>query len=200
MAGRVGTSADTIPYYERIGVLPEAGRNPAGHRLPDETEVERVAFAKRAQRFGLQLDEIRELLDNRQRGLCPCGHADDLFLGRLDEIEQQLRSLAALRDEIREFLADDRNGEGWPCGDEFIQLPAGQVGTVRPPRRGRDPQLSTGKQRRFGADRLGTGVSAAGGTEAIALPESRATRRRRGRRPRTRPCWQVRPGPAPAVA
>lgn len=123
LARRVGTSADTIRYYERIGVLPEADRSPAGYRLFDETDVERVGFVKRAQRFGLQLDDIRVLLEIRERGLCPCGHANDLLVGRLEEIEQQLRSLAALRDDIRDLLADDRDDEGcWPCGDQLIQL------------------------------------------------------------------------------
>lgn len=124
LARRAGTSADTIRYYERIGVLPEAERSPAGYRLFDETDVDRVAFVKRAQRFGLQLDEIRELTDIRERGLCPCGHANDLLIVRLDELEQQLRSLTALRDDIRSLLADDRDGdEGcWPCGGQFIQL------------------------------------------------------------------------------
>ena len=123
LARRAGTSADTIRYYERIGVLPEADRSPAGYRLFDETDVDRVAFVKHTQRFGLQLDEIRELLDIRERGLCPCGHANDLLVVRLDELEQQLRSLTALRDDIRGLLADDREGDGcWPCGDQLIQL------------------------------------------------------------------------------
>lgn len=123
LARRVGTSADTIRYYERIGVLPEAERSPAGYRLFDDTDVDRIAFVKRAQRFGLQLDEIRELLDIRERGLCPCGHADELLVGRLDELEQQLQSLTALRDDIRGLLAGDRDGDGcWPCGDQLIQL------------------------------------------------------------------------------
>lgn len=123
LARRVGTTADTIRYYERIGVLPEADRSPAGYRLFDETDVDRVAFVKRAQRFGLQLDEIRELLDIRERGLCPCGHANDLLVVRLDELEQQLRSLTALRNDIRGLLADDRDGDGcWPCGDQLIRL------------------------------------------------------------------------------
>ena len=123
LARRVGTSADTIRYYERIGVLPEADRSPAGYRLFDEGDVDRVAFVKRAQRFGLQLDEISELLDIRERGLCPCGHADELLADRLEEIEEQMRSLIALRDDIRGLLADDRDGDGcWPCGDQLIQL------------------------------------------------------------------------------
>lgn len=123
LARRSGTSADTIRYYERIGVLPEAERSPAGYRLFDDTDVDRVAFVKRAQRFGLQLDQIRELLDIRERGLCPCGHANDLLVDRLGELEQQLRSLTALRDDIRGLLAGDRDGDGcWPCGDQLIQL------------------------------------------------------------------------------
>jgi DNA-binding transcriptional MerR regulator len=125
LARRVGTSADTIRYYERIGVLPEAERSPAGYRLFGEDDVERVAFVKRAQRFGLQLDEIRELLDIRERGLCPCGHAHDLLTDKLTEIEQQLRSLTDLRDDIRQLIAGGDLEDAvdyWPCRGQLIQL------------------------------------------------------------------------------
>lgn len=124
LANRAGTSADTIRYYERIGLLPEAARSPAGYRLFGEEDVERVVFIKRAQRFGLQLDDIGELLDIRRRGLCPCGHARQLLKDKLTGIEQQIRSLQALYDDVASLLEGGAAGDAasWPCGDELIQI------------------------------------------------------------------------------
>lgn len=60
LARRTGTTADTVRYSERIGLLPAAERSHAGYRLFGQDALERVAFVRRAQRFGLQLDEIRD--------------------------------------------------------------------------------------------------------------------------------------------
>lgn len=46
-----------------------------------------MRFIKGAQRIELHLKEIKELLDIRDRGLCPCGHAEDLLNRRVSEID-----------------------------------------------------------------------------------------------------------------
>lgn len=65
--GRV--SPDTVRYYEKIGLMPETERSASGYRLYGDAAVERPRFIKRAQRFGLRLEAIGELLNIRQRGL-----------------------------------------------------------------------------------------------------------------------------------
>lgn len=127
LARRVGTSPDTIRYYERIGLLPSA-RSPVGYRLFDDQNVERVHFVKRAQRFGLQLDEIRELLDIRERGLCPCGHAKQLLSDKLAEINSHLEQLSQLRDDVQDLLHKNLSADAegcWPCGTQLIQIDPG---------------------------------------------------------------------------
>jgi DNA-binding transcriptional MerR regulator len=124
LAREVDTSADTIRYYERIGLLPDVDRNHSGYRVFGEADLERVRFVKRAQRFGLRLDEIRELLDVRDRGLCPCGHAHSLLERRSAEIEGQLAELQRLLGDIQGILATGRSADaaGWPCGSRLVRL------------------------------------------------------------------------------
>lgn len=134
LAERVGTSADTVRYYERIGVLPEAERSPGGYRLFDEDDVDRLRFVKRAQRFGLRLDDIRELLGIRERGLCPCGHARELLETELREVEKQVAALGRLADEIRSLLDAGTTSDGWPCRSGPLTItprPAGATATAR---------------------------------------------------------------------
>ncbi|MDP9021420.1 MAG: heavy metal-responsive transcriptional regulator [Actinomycetota bacterium] len=123
-AARAGTTADTVRYYERIGLLPEPRRSDSGYRLFGEHDVERLHFVKRAQSFGLHLDEIAALVRARDRGLCPCGHARELLTDRLAEIEEQLESLSRLRDEIHTMLDEGAvAGDGcWPCGSSLLQI------------------------------------------------------------------------------
>ncbi len=125
MGRRTGTTPDTIRYYQRIGLLPDVDRSPAGYRLFTDTDVERLTFIKRAQRFGPQLDQISELLGVRDRGLCPCGHARGLLTRRLEELDEKMESLARLRADIEHLLHRDSPSEpdeAWPCGSGLIDI------------------------------------------------------------------------------
>lgn len=104
LADRVGTSADTVRYYERIGLLPEPDRSASGYRVYDDDAVERLRFIKHAQRFGLRLEEIGELLDIREKGLCPCGHTRTLLERRLAQLDDDMATITRLRGDIAEML------------------------------------------------------------------------------------------------
>ena len=126
LADEVGTSPDTVRYYERIGLLPETERSPSGYRLYGDEAVERLRFIKRAQRFGLRLEAIGELLEVRQRGLCPCGHTRRLLEDRVAELDEEMSSLARLREDISQMLdelpASPPVSAGWQCTSDLIQI------------------------------------------------------------------------------
>jgi DNA-binding transcriptional MerR regulator len=122
LARRTGIPADTIRYYERAGLLPAPARSPAGYRQYDDGIVERLHFIKGAQRLGLRLREIAELLTVRDRGACPCGHAAALARRHISEIDAQMIWLASIREELAR-LADDCAAAcpdvAWPCEAQF---------------------------------------------------------------------------------
>jgi len=128
LAQQTGISADTIRYYDRAGLLPPAARSPAGYRQYDPAAAERLRFIKGAQRFGLRLREIAELLAVRDRGACPCGHAEALVRRRLAEVDAELARLAEVRAALAQLAADcaadacpDQDQDGaWPCEVQFI--------------------------------------------------------------------------------
>lgn len=125
LADRVGSTPSALRYYERIGLLPEPKRSDGGYRLYDEVAEERVRFIKRAQRFGLRLDEISELLAIRERGMCPCGHTRGLLAARLAEIDEEMAGLESLRRDISRMVddlptADDDSG--WSCSGGLVSL------------------------------------------------------------------------------
>ncbi|MBA3728592.1 MAG: heavy metal-responsive transcriptional regulator [Actinobacteria bacterium] len=129
LAAAVGVSRDTIRYYERSGLLPPAHRDPNGYRLYEAQEADRLRFIRGARRLGLKLRDIRDLLIVRDRGLCPCGHTSALIRDRLAELDADLKRLEALRHELvalsKHVPFGVRNGDGWPCEREFIQLGKG---------------------------------------------------------------------------
>ena len=104
LADAVGASADTIRYYERAGLLPPPERTTSGYRAYDATAVERLRFIQGAQRLGLRLADIRDLLAVRDTGSCACGPAEDLLSHRLAEVDAQIAALTALRREMTAML------------------------------------------------------------------------------------------------
>jgi DNA-binding transcriptional MerR regulator len=131
LAATVGVGPDTIRFYEREGLIPEAERTASGYRVYDEGIVQRLRFIRGSQRIGLRLREIKGLLEVMDRGLCPCGHARHLVTARIAELDQQIAELRVLRDHLARLSEDvgpDRCTPGvWPCEQEFLQREGGDA-------------------------------------------------------------------------
>lgn len=104
LAARVGVTPDTIRYYEREGLLPQAPRTGGGYRMYDRRALTDLAFILKAQAAGLALREIREVLQICAEGRAPCDHVRATVRGRLDEVERRMRDLHALRTSLRATL------------------------------------------------------------------------------------------------
>ena len=125
IAGRAGLTPATVRYYEQLGLLPPPERTQSGYRQYDENTADRLRFIKGAQRFGLRLEEIRELLDIQDRGQCPCGHTQDLLRARVAEVDEEMRRLRRLRKDLLHMIeradCDAPTSMSWPCAAEFIE-------------------------------------------------------------------------------
>jgi DNA-binding transcriptional MerR regulator len=100
----LGVSADTLRYYEKIGLLPRISRSASGIRRYGEKDLSRLRFIQRAQKMGFSLSEIAQLLamrDNPQRAR---ESVRKLTAAKLDEVETRLEELTLLRNEMRLLL------------------------------------------------------------------------------------------------
>jgi len=114
LAERIGVNPKTIRYYETIGLLPEPKRRPSGYRTYDPDDLERVAFIRRAQQFGLRLDAIGETLALRDRGERPCEYVLGAVRRKLDDLDRRIAELNAARGQLAALLA---RAEKLPTGD-----------------------------------------------------------------------------------
>jgi DNA-binding transcriptional MerR regulator len=105
LAARTGVRTDTVRYYEREGLLPVPQRTDGEHRRYGPADVDRLLFIRGAQRLGLRLAEIRELLAVRDTGTCPCQPAEGLLRRHVTEIDTEIGRMAALRAELLGMLA-----------------------------------------------------------------------------------------------
>ena len=106
LAGLAGVSRDTLRHYERKGVLPRALRGQNGYRQYPPEALQRVQLVRRALSVGFTLDELAKVLKVRDAGGAPCEDVRRLAAQKLVNVQDQLRELTTLRDELQETLSD----------------------------------------------------------------------------------------------
>ena len=109
LADRLGVNPKTIRYYESIGLLPEPERTASGYRDYDEGAVDQLTFIRTAQRLGVTLDEVKEILGLRERGEAPCAYVRGVLDTQVDTIDRRIAELQALRGQLTELAAEADN-------------------------------------------------------------------------------------------
>ena len=72
VARATGVSPDTLRHYERRGLLPPPVRTNAGYRRYSQSTVARVELIQRALVIGFSLEELVDVLAERDSGGAPC--------------------------------------------------------------------------------------------------------------------------------
>ena len=101
MAKHVNLSADTLRYYEKIGLMPKIARSSSGIRVYTDKDASRLKFVKRAQRMNFTLAEIGQLLEMRESPQSVRNEVRALTQQKLLQVEEQLEELTTLRNEMR---------------------------------------------------------------------------------------------------
>jgi len=105
VAQATGVSAKTIRYYEQVGVLPIAGRTPAGYRQYTQSGVDRLLFIRRARALGLSLRHARALsaaLDGPRGAVRP--QLRQLVRTQLAAVKQRAVELEGLQRHLERVL------------------------------------------------------------------------------------------------
>ncbi len=90
-------SADTLRYYERVGLLPSVNRTDSGIRDYDELDLRRVSFIKCMRSAGLPIEVLIEYFDLVQQG-------DTTIDARKEILVEQREQLMARMKEMQETL------------------------------------------------------------------------------------------------
>lgn len=98
-----GVNIETIRYYERIDLLPEPGRTPAGYRQYGPEHIRRLSFIRKGRDLGFNIEAIRALLRLAEHPDNPCQDADQMASEHLAEVERKIEELGRLRDALREM-------------------------------------------------------------------------------------------------
>jgi len=104
LAQATGTSPKTIRFYEEVDLLPPARRAENGYRLYGHEDVQRLRFIRNARNLDFSLDDLKEILALRERGEAPCRHVVNLLQVKSVEIEERIRQLYELQQELQALV------------------------------------------------------------------------------------------------
>jgi DNA-binding transcriptional MerR regulator len=99
-----GCNAQTIRYYEKIGLLPCPLRTAGKQRRYNARHLSLLAFVRHARTLGFPLEAIRELLDLAAHPALPCAGADALARAQLRDVDDRIDRLQGLRRELKRMI------------------------------------------------------------------------------------------------
>ena len=100
-AARTGVSADTLRYYEKVGVLRRITRDASGHRVFDARDLDWIGFVLRLKATAMPLADIRRYAQLRAEGAAT-------FAERRRMLERHARHLQDKLARDRDHLAGIR--------------------------------------------------------------------------------------------
>lgn len=116
LSRRSGCNIETIRYYERVGLLPQASRSPSRYRLYDEDDVRRLSFVRRSRELGFSLDEVRTLLGlSAGSGQETCAEVRQVAAHHLDDIRAKIADLRAMQRILADAVRRCDDGEFPGC-------------------------------------------------------------------------------------
>lgn len=113
-----GLSADTLRYYEKIGLLREVPRSPGGARRYDRKALEQLRFIQRAKAMRFSLEEIRDLLRFRESPHTSRAEVRALAKQKRALIQEQIGQMRHLEKELTLLLNLCQESE---CGCPIIE-------------------------------------------------------------------------------
>ena len=115
LARATGTKAETIRYYERIGLLAKPFRTAANYRSYGPSELARLSFIRRARALGFSIQQVSALLDLADRRDRSCDAVDALAKDHLVTVDAKIADLRALRRELADLIGQCRQGTIAEC-------------------------------------------------------------------------------------
>ncbi len=97
LAREAGLAAETLRYYERIGLIQPVQRTQSNYRLYDTHAGSRLRFIRRAQNLGFSLAEVKELLDISSSPENDMSHVKALTEQKIAEIDFKIADLQRMR-------------------------------------------------------------------------------------------------------
>lgn len=97
LAKKLETTADTVRYYTRLGLLTPSKNTTNGYKEYDHRDAKRLRFILSARQLGFSVEDIQQIISVADQGKTPCPLVRELIQQRLDQTCARYEEMLALR-------------------------------------------------------------------------------------------------------
>lgn len=101
LADSCDCSAETIRYYEKIGLLPSAIRQDNGYRYYESSHQKWLSFILRSKALGFSQKEVRRLTDLANAPTSTCQDVHELILEHIHDVRARVKELKKMEQSLR---------------------------------------------------------------------------------------------------
>ncbi len=105
VAKRYGISADTLRYYEKIGLIPRIGRNKSGIRDYTEENCRWIEFIRCMRNAGLPIDALTRYIELFQQGEETAEERKLILIDEKAKLEKRISELNDTLDRLKLKIA-----------------------------------------------------------------------------------------------
>jgi len=110
LAREAGCKAETIRYYEKMGIMPEPPRSEGGHRLYSLDHVKRLIFIRSCRDLDFNIEQVKNMLGFIDETNHTCGEVKAMTLHHVKEIREKIKNLTRLEKTLKS-MAGKCDGE-----------------------------------------------------------------------------------------
>lgn len=100
VAKKYDLTADTLRYYEKVGLIPKVNRNEVGYRDFTEEDTNWVEFAKCMRNAGMSIEALSEYVALFQKGDSTIAQRKQILLDQQAIMAEKLKDMQATYDRL----------------------------------------------------------------------------------------------------
>ena len=117
LSNQTDIKPETIRYFEQIGLLAQADRQPNGYRRYDETHLRQLQFIQRCRKLGFSQPEIRDLVTVFEHAEAHTrAEVKSITNAHLTSIREKIKALQKLESALSELTAQC-DGDDHPASE-----------------------------------------------------------------------------------
>jgi MerR family mercuric resistance operon transcriptional regulator len=122
LAASCNCPAETIRYYEKIGLLPKPVRTANGYRSYDERHQKWLQFVLRSRALGFTQDEVRRLSNIADQSQPVCADVHQLLVEHIVDVRKKLLDLKRMEKALARLKLKCQDGtlNDCPVIDELM--------------------------------------------------------------------------------
>ena len=122
LSANCGCPAESIRYFEKIGLLPEPVRTANGYRHYDVSHQKWLHFILRSRALGFTQNEVRRLSNIAHQSQPACADVHNLLIDHIVDVQKKLGDLKRMQKSLERLKSKCQDGtlNDCPVIDELM--------------------------------------------------------------------------------